>query len=181
MWLIIVILTGFRAIRHISYCPEASQYCLIIFGNSVSKCLLSVFQIAFDNIMLIFFLRFCEIAKTGGNKKDTCPCLWVMWSPDLLMKITWSPVMLRLLRLFSHDGKVRILNFNSKYAFWITQCTHERSNCDIWLTQCTHERPNLRFCIRERGEEAWLCLGIHCAVYVSCASVCIKHVQRAVL
>ena len=51
------------------------------------------------------------------------------------------------LRLFSHDGKVRILNFNSKCAFWITQCSHERSNCDIWITECTHERPNLGFCI----------------------------------
>ena len=41
MWLIIVILTGFRAIQHISYCPEASQYYLIIFkklsGTWVSR------------------------------------------------------------------------------------------------------------------------------------------------
>ena len=59
------------------------------------------------------------------------------------------------IRRFSHDGKVRILNFNSKCAFCITQCTHERSNCDIWITQCTHERPNLGFCI-PAGEE---CLG----------------------
>ena len=57
--------------------------------------------------------------------------------------------------LFAHDGKVRILNFNSKCAFWITQCTHERRNCDIWITQCTHERPNLGFWI-PAGEE---CLG----------------------
>ena len=61
------------------------------------------------------------------------------------------------LRLFwgaeLHDGKVRILNFNSKCAFWIMQCTHERSFCDIWITQ--NERPNLGFCI-PAGEE---CLG----------------------
>ena len=83
---------------------------------------------------------------------------------------SWRTLVSRsCLTLFSHDGKVCILKFNSKCAFWITQCTHERSNCDIWITQCTHERPNLQFCVRERGEEAWLCLGIRCAVYVSCA------------
>ena len=62
---------------------------------------------------------------------------------------------------------------------WITQCTHERSNCDIWIMQCTHERPNLGFCI-PAGE----CLGTlpikhaHvCRAHISCASV---HMQRAV-
>ena len=61
----------------------------------------------------------------------------------------------RTLRLFSHESKVRNLNYHLNCAFWITQCTHERSNCDIWITQCTHERPNLGFCI-PAGEE---CLG----------------------
>ena len=59
------------------------------------------------------------------------------------------------LRLFSHDGKVRILNRDSRCASWVTQCTHDRSNCEFWITQCTHERPNFGFCI-PAGEE---CLG----------------------
>ena len=58
------------------------------------------------------------------------------------------------LRLFSHDGKVRILNFNSKCAFE-THCTHDRSTCIFWITQYTHERPKFGFWI-PAGEE---CLG----------------------
>ena len=70
------------------------------------------------------------------TKKKKFPCVSPLW-------------------LFSHDGKVRILNFNSKCAFWITQCTHDQSNCKFWITQCTHEWPNFGFCI-PAGEE---CLG----------------------
>ena len=54
---------------------------------------------------------------------------------------------------------MRILNFNLKCAFWITQCTHDRSTCVFWITHYTHERPKMWFSFRERGEEAWLCLG----------------------
>ena len=68
-------------------------------------------------------------------------------------------IILKAFRLFSHDGKVRILNFNSNCAFWVTQYTHDRSTCVFWITQYTHERPKLWFAFRERGEVAWLCLG----------------------
>ena len=61
----------------------------------------------------------------------------------------------KVLRLFSHNGKLRILNFNSKCAFWITQCTHDWSTCVFWITQYTHERPKFGFWI-PAGEE---CLG----------------------
>ena len=77
------------------------------------------------------------------------------WCKYLIFQVSSQAYELLSQRLFSHDGKVHILNFKSKYAFWITQCTHERSNCDIWITQCTHETPNFRFCI-PAGEE---CLG----------------------
>ena len=68
--------------------------------------------------------------------QDLCVQTWRLW-------------------LVSHESKVRNLNYHLNCAFWITQCTHDRSNCDIWITQCTHERPNLGFCIPP-GEE---CLG----------------------
>ena len=61
-----------------------------------------------------------------------------MWL-NLGLFLRKSPL-LALLWLFSHDGKVRILNFNSKCAFLITQCTHDRSTCVFWITQYTHER-----------------------------------------
>ena len=78
------------------------------------------------------------------------------------------------LRLFSHESKVRYLNC----AFWITQCTHERSNCDIWITQCTHERPNLGFSIPEREKNVWVpCQSNMHGARISCASV---HMQCVV-
>ena len=55
--------------------------------------------------------------------------------------------------LFSHDGKVRNLNFNLKCAFWITQCTHDRSTCVFWITHYTHEWPKMWFSFRERGKD----------------------------
>ena len=63
-------------------------------------------------------------------------------------------------------------------AFWITQCTHERSNCDIWITQCAHDRPNLGFSIPERKKNVWVpCQSNMHRARISCASV---HMQRAV-
>ena len=81
-------------------------------------------------------------------------------------------------RLFSHESKVRNLNYHLNCAFWITQCTHERSNFDIWITQCTHERPNLGFCIPEREKNVRVpCQSNMHRTRISCASV---HMQCAV-
>ena len=77
-----------------------------------------------------------------------------------------------------HESKVRNLNYHLNCAFWITQCTHERSNCDIWITQCTHERPNLGFSIPEREKNVWvLCQSNMHGARISCASV---HAARGI-
>ena len=70
------------------------------------------------------------------------------------------------LRLFSHDGKVRILNFNSKCAFWITQCTHDRSTCVFWITHYTHEWPKNVILL----SRAWTVEKRHGCVWVACQS-----------
>ena len=78
-------------------------------------------------------------------------------------------------RLFSHESKVRNLNYHLNCAFWIMQCTHERSNCNIWITQCTHERPNLGF-----SKNVWVPCQSHMhGARISCASVrtCICRAQ----
>ena len=85
-----------------------------------------------------------------------------------------------VLRLFSHDGKVRILTFNSKCAFWITQCTHDRSTCVFWITHYTHEWPKMWFSFRKRGEEAWLCLGCLPIKHARVLFTFPLHVQRAI-
>ena len=84
---------------------------------------------------------------------------------------------MRWLWLFSHDGKVRILNRDSRCASWVTQCTHGRSNCEFWITQCTHERRILDFAF-QREKNVWVpCQSNMHGARISCASV---HMQLAV-
>ena len=55
--------------------------------------------------------------------------------------------------------------------FWITQCTHERSNRDIWITQCTHERRIWDFAF-QREKNVWVpCQSNMHGARISCASV----------
>ena len=82
----------------------------------------SVHRFCLDQLALLPF--FCMIISNSNIK--IAITIWIL----LLCENTQ--------RLFSHESNVHNFNFNSKCAFWITQCTHER--------------PNLGFCI-PAGEE----------------------------
>ena len=67
---------------------------------------------------------------------------------------------------------MRILNFNSKCAFWITQCTHDRSTCVFWITHYIHTSDRKCDSPFESVEKR------HGCVWVACQSnmhVCCLH------
>ena len=92
-----------------------------------------------------------------------------------------SQLTLAFLDCFHTTAKCVFWIFNSNCAFWITQCTHDRSTCVFWITHYTHEWPKMWFSFRERGEEAWLCLGCLPIKHARVLFTFPLHVQRAVL
>ena len=64
--------------------------------------------------------------RNSKDKKKKGRCCW----PRL--KVVTSP--LSILRLFSHDSKVRILNFNSRCAFWIKIQNTQKRLCVCQIT-----------------------------------------------
>ena len=54
-----------------------------------------------------------------------------------------------------------------------------RSTCVFWITHYTHEWPKMWFSFRERGEEAWLCLGCLPIKHARVLFTFPLHVQRA--
>ena len=146
-------------------------------------------KVSIQTFLQLFMVERCTVT--------TCLKMWIflyriqfksaLWSaiqtPHIYIMQAYSKLSMfeHILRLSTHDGKVRILNFNSKCAFWITQCTHDRSTCVFWITHYTHEWPKMWFSFRERGEEAWLCLGCLPIKHARVLFTFPLHVQRAVL
>ena len=50
------------------------------------------------------------------------------------MAAVWAETQVNEVRLFSHDGKVRILNFNSRCAFWIKIQNTQKRPCVCQIT-----------------------------------------------
>ena len=119
--------------------------------------------------------------SVNGRKKD-----WFLdvngpidsdWKGETTANCLWTGYFPATLWLFSHESKVRNLNDHLNCAFWITQCTHERSNCDLNYAVYTQETEFGGFSIPEREKNVWVpCQSNMHGARISCASA---HVYAA--